>query len=295
MFHLFNANRTPTPINKEHRSIRVLLEFIQHFEQIAARFRPAVLIAPGLAAVLLGLFIWLSGLRFRRFISVVIGAVIGGVCGFFAAGRNVTAALVSAGVGAGLGVIFKKIFIIILTAAIVMFAGFVVLNRQAIDNADSLKQFPNYQPPENNEPFDIRRAIEIMTEYAAAPGDALRGVGSQMSLQNWAIIAVIGAASIVAGFFLWRIISAFCCAVIGTTFIFAGMALLLLYKGSEPLSRIYNGPSFYAAVFAAMTGFGTIEQLLLFRLPLKKAKADSRPGRQKQESESPERTNWRSG
>jgi len=270
-----------------------MFEFIQHFEQIAARFRPVVLIAPGLAAVLLGLFIWLGGLRFRRFIAVVVGAVIGGVCGFFAAGRNVTAALVSTGVGAGLGAIFKKIFIIILTAAITVFAGFAVLNRPAIENADSLKQFPDCWIPDDTGYFDIRQAVEITTGYAATAGDALRQVCSQMSLRNWAIIAAIGAASIAAGFFLWRIISAFCCAVVGTTLIFAGMILLLLYKGSEPLSRIYNGGWFYAAIFAAMTGFGTIEQLLFHQPALRKVKADSRSDKQK--SETPEKTNWRSG
>jgi hypothetical protein len=270
-----------------------MLEFIQNFEQIAARFTPAVLVVPGLAAVLLGLFIWLGGLRFRRFMAVVIGAVIGGICGFFVAGRNVTATLVSTGVGAGLGAIFKKIFIIMLTAAIAVLVGFAVLNWPAIENADSLKQFPDCWIPDDAGYFGISQAIEITTEYAAAPGDALRQVCSQMPLRNWAIIAAIGAASITAGFFLWRIISAFCCAIVGTTLIFAGMVLLLLYKGSEPLSRIYNGGWFYAAVFAAMTGFGTIEQLLLLRLPLKKAKADSRSDKQK--SEAPEKTNWRSG
>ena len=271
-----------------------MLEFIQHFEQIAARFRPVVLIVPGLAAVLLGLFIWLGGLRFRRFIAVVIGAVIGGVCGFFAAGRNVTAALVSTGVGAGLGVIFKKIFIIILTAAIAALAGFVVLNWPAIENADNLKQFPEYRTPNDNEHFDIREVVEIMTEYIATFSATLREVCSQMPSRNWAVIAAIGVIFIAAGLFLWRITSAFCCSAVGTTLIFAGMILLLLYKGSEPLSSIYRSTSwYYIAVFAAMIAFGTIEQLLLFRPAPKKAKTVSPSGKQKQAPEVPERVNWR--
>ena len=272
-----------------------MVEFIQHFEQIAARFRPAVLIVPGLAAVLFGLLIWLGGLGFRRFLAAVVGALIGGICGFFMAGHNVTAAMVSTGLGAGLGAIFKKIFIILLTAAIAALAGFVILNWPSIENADSLKQFPNYRTPADNEQFDIRQAIEIVTDYAAAAGDTLRQVYSQMPLHSLAIIAALGVAFIIAGLFLWRIISAFCCAVVGTTLIFAGMILLLLYKGSEPLSRIYHSASLYAAVFAAMTGFGTIEQLLLFRPPLKKVKTDSHPSKRKQEPEMPRRVNWRTG
>lgn len=272
-----------------------MLEFIQHFEQIAAQFRPIVLIVPGVSAVLLGLFIWLGGLGFRRFLFAVIGAAIGGICGFFMAGRNIMVALVSMGLGAGIAVIFEKIFIIILTAAIAALAGFVVLGWPAIENADTLKQVPPYRTPIDTGYFDVGEVAEIVTEYAAAFGDTLRQVCSPMSLQNWAIIASAGFIFIVAGFFLHRLTSALCCAVVGTTLIFAGMVLLLLYKGAEPLSRIYNGAPFYGAIFAAMTGFGTIEQLLLYRPASKKIKMDGRTDKRKQEPEAPKRVNWRTG
>jgi hypothetical protein len=57
--------------------------------------------------------------------------------------------------------------------------------------------------------------------------------------------------------------------------IFAGMILLLLHKGSLPVSNIYSKPPFYGAVFVAMTGFGTIEQLVLCQ----RAKRDSIKGK----------------
>jgi hypothetical protein len=84
-----------------------------------------------------------------------------------------------------------------------------------------------------------------------------------MPLHNWAIIAVLAVAFIAAGFYQRSLTSAFCCAALGTMLIFAGMILLLLYKGAAPISRICQNQLFYLGVFAAMTAFGTAEQLLV--------------------------------
>jgi len=156
-----------------------MLEFAWNFERTAAELAPIVLIGPGLAAVLVGLFVWLGGLGFRRVLVAVVGAVAGGVCGFFITGRNIA------------------------------FAGLL----------------------------------------------AIVGV----------IIAIILEKILVSGSFFWRLAWALCCAVLGTLLIFAGMVLLLLYKGAVPVSYISDRQSFYACVFAAMTAFGTIEQLLFCR------------------------------
>jgi len=158
-----------------------MLEIALDFEQKAAQLSPIVLIAPGLVAVLLGLFVWLGGLGFRRILAVIVGAVSGGVCGFFIASRNVTPAMAFAIAAAVIAVVLEKM-------------------------------------------------------YTAIAG---------------------------TGFFFWRFIPALCCAALGTMLIFAGMILLLLYKGALPVSCISRNQSFYASVFMAATAFGTIEQLLL--------------------------------
>ena len=88
-----------------------MLEIAQHLEQIAVWFKPVVLIGPGLAAVLLGLFVWLGGLGFRRTLVAIVGAVSGGVCGFFIAGRNIPPAMISACIAVVIAIIFERIFI----------------------------------------------------------------------------------------------------------------------------------------------------------------------------------------
>lgn len=154
-----------------------MLEVLQNFEQAAVQFDSIVLVGFGLAAVLLGLFVWLGGLGFRKILVAVTGAVGGGVCGFFITGRNVMLAMLLAVAAAVIATALEKI--------------------------------------------------------------------------------------LVTGSLFWHLASALCCAAMGTILIFAGMILLLLYKGAAPISYIIGKQSFYIAVLIAMTAFGTIEQLLL--------------------------------
>lgn len=270
-----------------------MLEFAQHFEQIATRFRPIVLIGPGLAAILLGLFVWLGGLGIRGVLVAVLGAVSGGICGFFMGGRNIIFAVVSAGLAAAVAIMFEKKFIIMLAAAIAAVFGFVVLAWPYIENADSLKQFPQCEAPDEGEYLSMRQFVEIATAYIANFSTGIQQICSQMPLHSWVIIITFGVIFIAAGFFLWRVTSALCCAAVGTTLIFAGLISLLLYKGSGPLSSICRSAPFYAGVFAAMIAFGMIEQLLLCRPAGRKMTAKSQSNKGRKEPEVPKRVDWR--
>jgi len=74
------------------------------------------------------------------------------------------------------------------------------------------------------------------------------------------------------GSFLWNLILALFCSSCGTALISTGMVMLLLDKGAEPVKHITEKQSLYAAVFAAMLVFGTIEQLMFFTRQTKKKK-----------------------
>jgi len=208
-----------------------MLEIGLNLEQTAAGFKPIALIVPGLAAVLVGLFVWLGGLGFRKILVVVVGAVSGAGCGFFIAGANIILAMLLAVVAVVIAVIFERIFIGILTVVLAVGGGFVVLAGPYIKNTVNL----------------------------AAVKDACL----QMPLFAWAIIAALAVIFTAAAFFLRRFTSALCCAMLGTILIFAGMISLLLCKGAMPISCIGRKTPFYAAVFIAMITFGTVEQLLL--------------------------------
>jgi len=205
-----------------------MLEIAHNFERAAANFRPVVLIALGLTAVMVGLFVWLGGLGFRKLLVALVAAVAGAIVGSFIACRNLISATASAAVAAALALIFEQMFISILAAASAAVVTFVIL----------------------------------AGIYKADLSDGLKHACSQMPLYSWPIIAAVAAIFIAGAFYFWRLTSALCCAVFGTMLVFAGMILLLLYKGAAPVGYIESRGLFFAVVFVAMTAFGTFEQLL---------------------------------
>jgi len=265
-----------------------MLEILQNFEQTAAQFSPIILIGPGLAIVLVGLFIWLGGLGLKRLLAAVAGAVIGGICGFFIVGRNIMAAIILASVAAVIAIIFERLFITILAAALAAVFGFAVLAWPYIENSqEDIRRTPVQGPA-----LSVRESIEKVKAYVADVSEKIKQACSQMPVYSWLILLALVVIFIVVGFFFRRLTSALCCSALGTMLIFCGMILLLLYKGSVPISSIYSKPPFYGAAFIAMTVFGTIVQLLLCQ----RAKRDSirRKGADK-DKEGPKETtqDWR--
>ena len=240
-----------------------MLRIFQNFEQTAVQLNPIVLIGPGLAAVLVGLFIWLGGLGFRRLLVAAAGAVTGGICAFFITGRNIRVAIILAGAAAVIAIIFERLFIVTLAAALAAVFGFAVLAGPYIENPEEVIPTNQSKMPAQSPALSVRESIEEVKAYIADVSEKIKQACSQMPVYRWLILLVLVVILIAVGFFLWRLASALCCSALGTTLIFAGMILLLLYKGSVPISSIYNKPPFYGAVFATMTVFGTMEQLLL--------------------------------
>ena len=227
-----------------------------------------VLIIPGAAAVLVGLFVWLGGLAFKKAIVAILGAIVGGIAGYIFIDHNIIPAAASAVVVAAVVVLIERIFIAIIAAALAAAFGFAVLAGPYINTVQA-------ENPANQDEISaqttaatsVDESIERLKAFALDVGEKIKKAGSLMPLQRWAMIAVLAAIFIVGGFYLRRLTPALCCSVLGTVFIFVGMILLLLYKGTAPVSRICSNPLIYAAVFAAMAAFGTVEQLLICRRP----------------------------
>ena len=219
--------------------IDIMLEILQNFERTAVQLNPIVLICTGIVCVLAGLFVWLGGLGFRKVLVVVAGAAGGGVCGFFITGQNAMWATVWAGVAVAIALTFERIFITIMAAVLAAVLSFAILGGGYFEKTGSLGQ-----------------------------------ACSQMPLYSWVIISALIIIFIAVGFFFWSLTSALCCATLGTILIFAGMILLLSYKGSEPIGHISSAKPYYTMIFAAMVAFGTIEQLFLCRSAKDKSKKE---------------------
>jgi hypothetical protein len=210
-----------------------MFEIAQDFERAATSFSPVITVVLGLACVVVGLFVWLGGLGFRKLLVAIVGAAAGAICAFFIIGKNFMPAMAVAVIAAGLAVILEQIFIAVLTAALAALSTlFVIGHLYEVDFANGLKH-----------------------------------ACTQLPIYCWPIIAAVLIIFVVAGFYLWRPTSALCCAALGTILVFAGMILLLSHKGTRPVSYISSRSSFFAAVFVAMVAFGTLEQLLFCKPP----------------------------
>ncbi len=265
-----------------------MLQILQDLESAiggTAGLSPVVLFGPGLVCVIAGLFIWLGGLGFRNLLLPTAGAITGAVCGFFIIGSNFISVLFSAALVAGIATILERLFIAILTAALATAIAFVVLAGPHIEYEQEAANVRPVETSAQRQAISVRKSAEIMKDYIIDTGQRIKHAGLQMSVDHWAIIMVLALIFIVAGFCLWRLAMALCCSVLGAILIFAGMILLLLHKGSVPVSIICSKSSYYATAFLAMIAFGTIEQLLLCKHPKAHSGRKRRISKNKKESD----------
>ena len=262
-----------------------MLEIFQNFEQAATRFAPLVLIVPGLATVAVGLFVWLRGLGLRRPLAGLVGGISGAICGFFLISRNIVTAAVTAGAAALAAIIFERLIITLLLAALAAVFCFAFLARPYMKTADAAASSDQSVMPQQGPTMSAQESIQAVKAYAVSFSNKVKDVCSQMPVYNWAIIVVSAVIFIVPGFLFWRLASALFSAALGTLLIFAGMILLLSYKGSAPISKIANRSSFYTTVFIAMIAFGTFEQLLLCRRAERESRRKKQATGDKHESE----------
>ena len=167
-----------------------IIDFAKNLEQSAGQEKAILLIGPGIAAVIVGIIIWLAGSNFRKISFALIGLTAGALLGYFSTEKSINHAIGFAAAG-----------IITFTIIALLLSGSSI--------------FP-------------------------------------------------------------RLLSASILSAIGTAMVFAGLIMLLIYKGSLPVTYISEKPYFFAAVFAVMAVFGSIEQLLFCKSTKKLLKTEQK-------------------
>jgi hypothetical protein len=82
----------------------------EEIEQTARQMSPIVLLILGIAAVVVGLFFWLGGLKFKKILLPATGLIAGGTIGLFAFQKGVMAILISVVFCVILGIVLEIIF-----------------------------------------------------------------------------------------------------------------------------------------------------------------------------------------
>lgn len=269
-----------------------MLEILKNFEQVAARLSPILLIGVAIATIIVGLFIWLGGLGFRRVLLAIVGLVSGGAIGYFVISQNVILAGISALVALLIIMIFQRVFVAILSALLAVSFCFCILARPHLNEASEATVTEHNKILQQSSTISIPESIEIIKTYIVNFGEEVKQTFIKMPARNWIVMAVLALTLLVVGFFLWRLAFAFCCASLGTMLVFAGMVLLLTYKGSAPISKISAKALFYGLVFLAMLVFGTLVQLILSLRPAREQVEAKQTKKNRQESDRTKKS-WR--
>ena len=253
-----------------------MIGIFQNFEQVAARFNPSVLICSGVAILILGLLLWLGGLGLRKVLFSLVGLGGGLLVGLFVVGRNFFSASFMGGFAALIALIFEKVFVVLVSAALAAVIAFTVLAEPYFEQAETFTD--QNQMSEQTKITSFDEILQKLKTFALDAGEEIKQAGTQIPIKIWAIIAAPAVIFIICGVVLWRFTSALFFSVLGTMVLFFGMILLLSYKGNGLVGQIRGKPLIYAAVFLGMAAFGTIEQLLLCKGSKKKKVTEIEPG-----------------
>lgn len=242
-----------------------MAQSLQNLEISALHFAGQLLVPGGIVVVLAGLCIWLGGLRWIKFLAAGLGAAAGVTVACIFTNGGATPLIASALIAGGLGCFVKKPLVIFSGAVLAAVAALVILTTPAIAAAEDLK------PPAHPMPYEDgqRKTLTVFESVVELRDELLfwtATIASSVKRSSVAAPAIASVAAVIvigAGFLMPRFVAALTCASLGTVLVFAGMILVLLYKGARPLTGIYQTPVFFSVTVVAMVTFGTFVQLLL--------------------------------
>jgi len=250
-----------------------MVETLKSFEEVAGRFDPLVLIVPGLVMVALGLFVWLGGLGLRRALFAVIGAVVGGVTALLVLDQNSIIAGASAAVAACVAAVFQRLFTALLLGLLSLGITFLIVARPGLLEYRGTLIANQKDLGHGDQRLAVQDSLSVIRSYSLDLVDSVRYAAGKLLPIHWAIVAAVAAGLLTLGVLFRHLAGAMSCAILGAALTFAGLILLLIFKGSSPIRRMETAPLFYGAVFAGMAAFGTVEQFLLYRGTAEKPKA----------------------
>ena len=234
-------------------------EMFLNFEHSAVSFNPTVLLSLGILSLAAGLVMWLAGMALKRLFLFITGAAIGAVLGYFFIGRKMISTVGLASLFAVIAAFLDKFVVTILAAVLAVVIAFSIMAwhyEAAVSVEPVLEGLP--APLSEEQTLDFLNTT--LLNFIHRADDACR----QMPYYNWLIIPLLIVIFIAGGIFLWHLICAWLWGTLGTILIFAGMISLLLYKGSTPITFIFQNSPYFITIFLAMMMLGAIVQFVLF-------------------------------
>ena len=229
-----------------------MFEAIQYYQSLAQRFQSQLLTGPGILIVLIGLSIWLAGLRWKK----VLGALAGGATVLmamltFTKHTGSVLALASAA-AAVIGAVIEKVILGIFAAAFAAVVVLIIASSNApaenvtpavefydTDEYDpenitaddfisgySYPMFPDYEDPQTIIPAPA--AVEITLKMAGHFIDKAQANIATCGTASYACAGFAAVCMVIIAMALPRLFIATISAVLGSAVVFLGMIMLLL-------------------------------------------------------------------
>jgi hypothetical protein len=228
-------------------------------------------------------------LGLRRVLFALLGATAGGIAVLVAVTVNGVIAGASALVAAILAALFQRAFTALLLGLLSLIVSFIVLAYPYLhEYRGTLIAGQNL---DRSQKLTVHDSLTVTHAFGLDLLDGIRHAAGKLAPSQWAIIAAAAAGMGTLGALFRSLGGALSCAVLGTSMIFGGLILLLVYKGSAPIERLAGRPAFYGLVMAGMATFGTLEQMTLCRRA-QQQKPKAKSGKSRSTKEEAKRS-WR--
>jgi hypothetical protein len=282
-------------------------EFLFRVQDACLQLNWWSLVLPGLAVIVLGLFLWLGGARYAFAVVGLLGAVVGAGCGFVVSQWFDLHIPLTVSAGAAIftitAILLQQTVIVLLASIIFAAACGLAYMTHTIDRQsfqDTLQNLrgdwgslsSDIEKPPSSESADkttlpLPLGIDESNFALSEPHeqgiqklkdilDALRSsaASNRNMLFVWAVLG--GVVGLLIGYLLKKIVMALCCSIVGATGVITGMLALFLAKGIPVFSSLQDRPRLLLSIFIAMIIFGCLLQLFITGRAKKKTKTSQK-------------------
>ncbi|MCK5175088.1 MAG: hypothetical protein KAR47_16965 [Planctomycetes bacterium] len=240
-----------------------MLEVLYNFERLGGQLSGRFLVAGGIFCLVVGLGVWLGGLRWSAIVAGIIAAAAGAACAMTATSQQAVAIASMTVVAGGFGMFFDKktlaLAAAVLTVAIVLIS---LAGPLSDDETEPVyAEIPIAPPP--GQRLNVRESVEVVGDHALLLSKIIVRTARNASTATLAISAAASAVVLVTGLLFSRLVAALTCSLAGLVLILTAMTLLLMYKGAQPITFVRERVPLYHIAMLAILAFGTVAQLLL--------------------------------
>ncbi len=286
-------------------------EQLLKIEQACLEANTAPVVLTGVTLMILGLFLWIGGLRYLKAVTGFIGACIGTAIGFMISSyidvHPAATICISATLCAFIAMLAQQVIIFILAIMIFSFAfgtGYLdyTIGKHGLTRvSDESSQTGLYDEDASSNgtglfgsgsPFgegsrldELNKASQTALKagkYANSFGQKLQEIYNELKptvsknagyLIMWCVVG--GIIGLVLAKLLKLIVMGFCCSVVGSSAMITGLMLAIIAKGTPVWSNLQNHHKVLTIVFGAMVAFGWLFQLMTGGMKQSKQKKES--------------------